>query len=70
MVMLGGFWAGKHFLVLIKECDHMQQSFSGEPIKLVVDQVRHMELRYLKNLSTLLFDTPRSSNSVLRRFAS
>ena len=46
--MLGGFWADEHFLVLIKECDHMQQSFSGKPIKLVVDQVRHMELRYPK----------------------
>ena len=45
-MILGEFWADEHFLVLIKECDHMQQSFSGEPIKLVVDQVRHMELRY------------------------
>ena len=26
----------------------MQQSFSGKPIKLVVDQVRQMELRYPK----------------------
>jgi len=55
MVMLGGFWAGEHFLVLIKECDHMQQSFSGEPIKLVVDQVRHMELRYLNESVNFAF---------------
>lgn len=44
--MLGGFLADEHLLVLIKECDHMQQSFSGESIKLVVDQVCLMELRY------------------------
>ena len=45
--MLGGFWADEHFLVLIKEYDHLQQSFIGESIKLVGDQVRHIELRYL-----------------------
>ena len=68
--MLGGFRADENFHVSIKKGAQMQQSLRGELIKSVVDQIRHMGLRYPEESGDFALDTPRSSSIALRRIAS